>query len=97
LDFGRKSVIAIDAFVNLRRLAAQERRDEHKRERALNVERRVAKDVGDADVDAPRAASNRVVQTGIRVEAHFNFRRQLVALKLPEGVRKKGAEMWLRG
>jgi hypothetical protein len=38
-----------------------------------------------------------VVQTGVRVEAHFDFRRRLVALKLPEGVREKGAEMGLRG
>lgn len=97
LDVRRESVIAIDAFMPLRSLATQERRDEHKCERALDIERRVAKDVGEADVDASRAASNRVVETGVRVEANLDFRRRLMALKLPEGVREKRAEMWLRG
>jgi hypothetical protein len=38
-----------------------------------------------------------VVQTGVRIETDFDFRRRLVALKLPEGVREERTEMWLRG
>jgi hypothetical protein len=55
----RKSVVAIDAFVNLRCRASQQFGDENEGEGALHVGRRVLKDVGDAHADAP--ARERIV------------------------------------
>jgi hypothetical protein len=71
---GREGVVAVDALVEGRRAAAaQEFRDEDEGERAVDVDWSVFENVGEPDVDAPRAQPYRVVQARVRVVAHVNL------------------------
>ena len=96
LDVWREGVVAIDALVNLRRPSAQELGDEDEGERAVDVHRRVAEEIGDADVNAPGAQADRVVQASVRVEAHLDLWRRPARFELTEGVNEEAAQLGLR-
>src|SRR5437764_3943433 len=93
---GRARVFAVDPLVEGRRATAQELRDEYEGERAVDAHRRVLENVGEAHVDAPRAQSYGVVQSGVRVVAHVGLGRGALGRERAERFDEERAERWLR-
>src|SRR5437588_305522 len=93
---GRAGVLAVDPLVEGRRAPTQELRDEYEGERAMHAHRRVLEDVGQSNVDAPRAQSDGVVQSGVRVVAHVRVGRGALGRERAEGFDEERAERRLR-